>query len=76
MSRRISRRSPSTAVWIHDADLSPRVFVCALAGVLALTACVHSRAFSNPFLFFDDAQNILENPSIRALTAQDRKSVV
>ena len=36
--------------------------------ILALTASVHARAFGNPFLFFDDPQNVLDNPSIRALT--------
>jgi Flp pilus assembly protein TadD len=33
-----------------------------------LTALVHARAFGNPFLFFDDPQNVLDNPLIRALT--------
>jgi Flp pilus assembly protein TadD, contains TPR repeats len=38
--------------------------------ILALTALLHARAFGNPFLFFDDPQNVLDNPSIRALTRQ------
>jgi Flp pilus assembly protein TadD len=49
-------------------DLSPRLFPWAIVAVLALTTLVHARAFGNPFLFFDDPQNVLDNPPIRALT--------
>jgi Flp pilus assembly protein TadD len=52
------------------ADLSPRLFAWAIAAILALTAVVHARAFGNPFLFFDDPQNVLDNPPIRALTPE------
>jgi hypothetical protein len=55
------------------ADLSPRAFVAALIGMIVLTACVHARAFANPFLFFDDPQNVLDNASIRALTLDNLK---
>src|SRR4029453_13716700 len=55
------------------ADLSPRAFVAALIGIIVLTACVHARAFANPFLFFDDPQNVLDNASIRALTLDNLK---
>ena len=39
-------------------------------GILAVTAVLHARAFGNAFLFFDDPQNVLDNPPIRALTRQ------
>src|SRR3954467_7130207 len=52
------------------ADLSPRLFGWTIAAILALTALVHAREFGNPFLFFDDPQNVLDNPPIRALTLQ------
>ena len=54
-------------------DLSPRGFAYAVLGVLLLTAFVHSPAFANPFLFFDDPQNVLENQPIRALTPDNLK---
>jgi Flp pilus assembly protein TadD len=44
-----------------------------IAAILALTALVHARAFGNPFLFFDDPQNILDNAPIRALTLEHLK---
>src|SRR5882757_953018 len=50
------------------ADLPPRLFAWTILAILALTAVVHARAFGNPFLFFDDPQNVLDNPPIRALT--------
>jgi Flp pilus assembly protein TadD len=75
-SRRTARRrtraakptEPPASAPTGAAGLSPRGFACAILGVLALTAFVHSRAFGNPFLFFDDPQNVLENTPIRALT--------
>jgi protein O-mannosyl-transferase len=39
-----------------------------MVAILALTGLVHAREFGNPFLFFDDPQNVLDNPAIRALT--------
>ena len=41
--------------------------------ILALTGLVHAREFGNPFLFFDDPQNVLDNPPIRALTLEHLK---
>src|SRR5690349_15648521 len=41
-----------------------------MAAILAVTALVHAPEFGNPFLFFDDPQNVLDNPPIRALTLE------
>ena len=65
---------PAPAAPSQTADLSPRQFGWAIAAVLGLTALVHARAFGNPFLFFDDPQNVLDNPPIRALTPQNLRT--
>jgi tetratricopeptide (TPR) repeat protein len=79
-SRRTARRRTRAATPTEPApsapgptDLSSRGFAYAVLGVLLLTALVHAPAFGNPFLFFDDPQNVLENPPIRALTADNVK---
>src|SRR5438552_3900933 len=63
--------APAQATPPAASDLSPRAFALAVLCILVLTAIVHSREFRNPFLFFDDPQNVLENPPIRALTAHN-----
>lgn len=48
--------------------MDSRRFGLTIVAILGLTALVHAPEFGNPFLFFDDPQNVLDNPSIRALT--------
>jgi protein O-mannosyl-transferase len=64
---------PQPAAPSAVAELSARRFEWLLVAILALTALVHTRSFGNPFLFFDDPQNVLDNPPIRALTLQHLK---
>ena len=54
--------------------MAPKAFGVAVLGILLLTAFVHSPGFANPFLFFDDPQNVVENPAIRALTTHSLKT--
>jgi protein O-mannosyl-transferase len=64
---------PQPAAPPAAADLPAHLFWWAIAAIVALTAVVHGREFGNPFLFFYDPQNVLDNPSIRALTLQHLK---
>jgi len=54
--------------------MHPRRFGLALLAILLVTALAHSRQFENPFLFFDDPQNVVDNPSIRGFTAENLKT--